>query len=326
MQGRFRGCLAGLALGDALGAPIEFESLEGIKSTYGPTGISDLSPWGRFPAGCFTDDTQMSLATARGMIRHSRSGGSVFRCVLDEYKAWRRTQTDPWECREPGSTCLEALGSGSFGTPEQPINRSKGCGGVMRVAPAGLAFEPGNAFDHASRFAALTHGHPTGHLTAGFLAEMISSIASGATLRQALKSARKPLRERQGHEETLEAVAEAESLATKPVPLVKAIGSLGEGWVAEEALAIAIFCALRFERDFTAGVTASVNHSGDSDSTGCITGALLGARLGIQALPPRWVERLERRIEILAIADELLQIRTGQPAAADGRRQPARRT
>ena len=126
----------------------------------------------------------------------------------------------------------------------------------MRVAPAGLAYGPGAAFEHASRFAALTHGHPTGHLAAGFLAEMVSALASGSTIRQALKSARKPLRGHPGHEETLEAVAEAESMATKPVPLVKAIGCLGEGWVAEEALAISVFCALRFERDFPASSIA----------------------------------------------------------------------
>ncbi len=312
-KSRYRGCLAGLALGDALGAPVEFESLSTIRSKYGVRGITELQPWDRFPAGYFTDDTQMSLATARGCMRFLRDGGNPYRLVLEEYRAWRRTQTNPAEIRSPGGTCLDALGSGGFGTMDSPINDSKGCGGVMRVAPAGLAWPPGSAFDPASRFAALTHGHPTGHLAGGFLAELIAALVEGRTLSEALRKARRPLTGRRGHEETLNAVQRAEELAASTVTAPEGIQKLGEGWVADEALAIAVFCSLRNESDFRKGVTAAVNHSGDSDSTGCLTGAILGTRLGFGALPGKWVAALERREEILSLADELFELRRRQP-------------
>ena len=72
-----------------------------------------------------------------------------------------------------------------------------------------------------------------------------------------------------------------------------AIHSIGGGWVGEEALAIALFCAIRFQNDWKAGTLAAVNHSGDSDSTGSIAGAILGTLLGIYAIPPDWIQRVE---------------------------------
>ena len=83
------------------------------------------------------------------------------------------------------------------------------------------------------------------------------------------------------------------------------IHQLGEGWVGEEALAIAIYCALRYENDFSAGIIAAVNHNGDSDSTGAITGNILGARLGFDKIESKWKENLELYDVILEIADDL---------------------
>ncbi|MBS4024330.1 MAG: ADP-ribosylglycohydrolase family protein [Clostridia bacterium] len=68
--------------------------------------------------------------------------------------------------RAPGNTCLAALSSGIMGTIDKPINDSKGCGGVMRVAPVGLFCRKDEAFRIASECAALTHGHPSGYLSA----------------------------------------------------------------------------------------------------------------------------------------------------------------
>ncbi|PUX67692.1 ADP-ribosylglycohydrolase family protein, partial [Cronobacter sakazakii] len=88
----------------------------------------------------------------------------------------------------------------------------------------------------------------------------------------------------------------------------EAIKTLGEGWVAEEALAIALFCALR-ARSFEEGVLMAVNHDGDSDSTGAIVGNLLGAMYGITALPETWLARLELNAVIQEMADDLLDYR-----------------
>ena len=74
MLEKFRGCLLGLAIGDALGAPVEFDKLTAIRARFGPEGITDLIPWHGLPAGSYTDDTQMTLATVRGMLAAHERG------------------------------------------------------------------------------------------------------------------------------------------------------------------------------------------------------------------------------------------------------------
>ena len=71
---QIRGCLLGLAIGDALGAPVEFMSLSAIKERYGAAGITDLETWSGFPAGSYTDDTQMTISTVEGMLAADTRG------------------------------------------------------------------------------------------------------------------------------------------------------------------------------------------------------------------------------------------------------------
>ncbi len=177
-----------------------------------------------------------------------------------------------------------------MGTIEQPLNDSKGCGGVMRIAPVGLiANQP---FELGCEIVAITHGHPSGYLAAGFLAELIAQLALGRALGSALDQAAEELRAHRGHRETLAAVELARELADGVDPGPEQIEELGKGWVAEEALAIAIYCALAAS-GFESALVLAVNHDGDSDSTGAITGNLLGTMLGAEAIPSRWLDRLE---------------------------------
>ncbi|MFN8541528.1 MAG: ADP-ribosylglycohydrolase family protein [Thermomicrobiales bacterium] len=208
--------------------------------------------------------------------------------------------------RAPGNTCLASLRGGRAGSVGEKLNSSKGCGGVMRAAPVGLAWprDPGAAFEQGCESAALTHGHRSGFLSAGFLAATISGIVAGRELGEAIGVARGLLVARSAHRECLGAVDGAVRLAREGAEVHEAIGQLGEGWVGEEALAIALFCALTAE-DFADGVIKAVNHSGDSDSTGAIAGNLLGALLGEGAIPARWLERLELRGAIGAVAGDL---------------------
>ncbi len=90
----------------------------------------------------------------------------------------------------------------------------------------------------------------------------------------------------------------------------EAVESLGGGWVAEEALAIAVFCALKAQ-DFAHGVLLAVNHSGDSDSTGAIAGNILGTLLGFEALPEALLSPLEQRAEIDQVARDLASVSGG---------------
>jgi len=322
-QARFRGCLLGLAVGDALGAPVEFWDLPRIRLKYGMAGIQDFDSWGRypeFPPGSYTDDTQMSLATARGLVKAVERWRRTDRFVpatdvYQEYLVWRKVQNDPLQRRLPGATCLTSLEDGNPGTVDEPLNDSKGAGGVMRVAPAGLVFPPAAAFREAVAYAALTHGHPSGYLPAGLLGETIARIMRGTGLRPAAKHSLSALGDYYpASEETLLKVRQALELSETRQHEESAIMDLGDGWVGEEALAIALYCAVRHPDDFRAGVLAAVNITGDSDTTGSITGALLGTFLGEERIPEEWRTGVENAGLIVATADELEEaFRPGQP-------------
>lgn len=315
------GCLLGGAVGDALGAVVEFDSIDAIRSRYGPEGLVAFPPEG----GRITDDTQMTLFTAEALIRARRryEARRVDHAVDELWLAYRRWLDTQGEkpasdgCdggglvaepvlrhrRAPGNTCLSALTGNEPGSVELPVNDSKGCGGVMRVAPVGLVAAHPSGLGIAS--AALTHGHPSGYLAAGAAADIIGRLRTGQPLRAAAVAAAETAAAWAGHEETVAALRQALALAEQePVPTPEAVGALGEGWVAEEALAIAVYCALT-GGTFEGAVLAAVNHSGDSDSTGAITGNLLGAAGGRAAVPKDWIASLEERAVVERVAEEL---------------------
>jgi ADP-ribosylglycohydrolase len=196
--------------------------------------------------------------------------------------------------------------SGKQGTSEQPLNNSKGCGGIMRAAPVGLA-DVNDPFGLGCETGALTHGHPSGYLAAGVLALIIHELIRGSSLDEAFDAALSALRGRPDSQECAAALEMAIALACEGSPSPEMVERLGRGFVADEALAIAVYCALAAQGDFVAGVRLAVNHGGDSDSTGAITGNILGAMLGVDAIPDHWLERLELREEIAMIADDLLK-------------------
>lgn len=330
---RFVGCLLGGAIGDALGAPVEFMRLDEIVARFGPHGITDYAPaYGSL--GTITDDTQMTLFTAEGLIRawvRGRPKGiaSFSGVVGHAYLRWLQTQGEKPACsidfgadapgwlsqqrelhsrRAPGNTCLSALREvRSFSQPAH--NDSKGCGGVMRVAPVGLFARrldksAQETFRLGTELAALTHGHPTGSLTGGSFAVLIWALADGASLIEAISIAKSFLKEEPSHEESLYAIEQAEELAGSDLLPAQAIAQMGEGWVAEKALAISIYCAL-MAKDFEHGIILAVNHDGDSDSTGSIVGNLLGVMHGVSAIPEKWLEPLELRHVITELAHDL---------------------
>ena len=202
-------------------------------------------------------------------------------------------------------TCLSALHAGHPGTFSHPVNGSKGCGGVMRVAPAGLAC--GDPFTLGCQAAALTHGHPSGYLAAGALALMVSELIRGSDLRGAAAAAISRLDQADGGEEVTAALSTAVRAAELGPLSADAIGILGEGWTAEEALAIATHCALT-AHSFRSGVLHAVNHCGDSDSTGAICGNLLGTSMGASAIDSDLLAQLEGCDVITQVADDLYDV------------------
>ena len=341
-RSRFAGCLLGGAVGDALGYPVEFKTENEIFSKYGPEGIQTLEQAGD-PA-VITDDTQMTLFTANGLLYGmTRTGASAERKdIWVAMREWLHTQEDGvkgvdplhptmwlmekpqlFAQRAPGITCLKSIRMSMVGgTIDDPINNSKGCGGVMRVAPFGLVSSVLNesGADHATRFAAeaaaQTHGHFLGYLSAAMLARIVWNIVHEPT-----PGGEHPLAEivLQAGRDTEKVFPNAWNMVRRAAEVVemaldetvsdlKGVHESGEGWVGEEALYTAVFCAVRHENDFAAAIRCAVNHKGDSDSTGAVCGNILGAWLGKEAVEAAFnLEHLEMRELIETVADDLYQ-------------------
>ena len=338
----FIASLLGGAIGDALGYTVEFMCLDKIKSKFGDQGITELDIDKATGKALISDDTQMTLFTADGMmwsyysLSSSEIGCYVEGGIYQSYLRWYYTQNkrmptdndilwlklqphekkdsilsykELFSQRSPGNSCLSALGSGQMGTMEEPINDSKGCGGVMRVAPIGLFLhdEPEFAFKIAAEAAAITHGHPTGYLSAGALATIIAEIINGKSIIASTMIAIKMLKNYPNHKEILNAIEKAIVISKSDEKPSIAISKLGEGWIAEEALAIALYCALK-EVDFKKALIMSINHDGDSDSTGAICGNILGARYGLNVIPKDWIANVELSSFIIDMAGRLCDL------------------
>lgn len=332
----YRGCLLGGAAGDALGYPIEFLSAEEIESKYGPSGIVAYSKSKSSGLALISDDTQMSLFTADGLLvgqtRLYLRGISaqpryyVYLAYLDwletqrgiehgERISWISEISDLWSCRAPGATCLDALSSGEQGSTEHRINHSKGCGGVMRVAPVGLFLSDEDdqmADMEGAEIAALTHSHSLGFMPAAFLTHVIRKIARNqgnvdlpAVIDEAKSVISELFAERKHLGAFCDLIDKAVKLASNDRTDAENIPMIGAGWCGDEALAIALYCSLRHSSDFSAAIIAAVNHSGDSDSTGAITGNIVGAMVGYEAIEAKWKQDLELKGTILEIAEDL---------------------
>jgi ADP-ribosylglycohydrolase len=350
-EGRILGCLLGGAVGDALGYPIEQESLESIRVQHGEGGLTDFVDGDR-PGGSISDDTQMTLFTLEGLIRAStrrRRFGETEPAIQVQhaYQRWLHTQgfdwkdaggpladnpVDGWLIREkglfvrraPGTTCIQALhgyaGGNRTGTPTHRLNDSRGCGGVMRAAPAGLwSDDSAEAFRVGALTAALTHGHPAGFLPAGALAVIVGQLVQHRALPEAVETALTELSTWDGHEETTTALRQAIELAAEGVPTAERIQeSLGTGSLAIEALAIAVCAALAHPNSFSDAVVLAANHSGNSDSTAAICGNIMGAAQTARAVPEKWREKLELREVISQLArDAIAEFGPNPPADDD---------
>lgn len=340
---RIRGSLIGEAIGDALGYPVEFLSWSNIQNKYGTTGITrfDTTQWwsedtSNNGVAIVSDDTQMTLFTANGILNSIKNEASVLPSICEAYIEWLLTQirknkkgfNQCWirelprlnNLRAPGNTCINSLMDIMNG--HEPYNNSKGCGGVMRIAPIPLYGVVDNRMDIketcllAAKASELTHRHSLGYIPSAFVAYLIYRLAQDE--HPTKESYRTYIKEGlflisdmyPNHRDT---VREFILLVDRAVYLAKEADDdvnnieyyLGRGWVAEETVAIAIYCSLAHFDDFERAIIAAVNHSGDSDSTGAVTGNILGAAIGYENLPRFYKEDLELHDVILHMADDL---------------------
>ncbi|OZM79788.1 ADP-ribosylglycohydrolase [Pseudonocardia sp. MH-G8] len=323
---RARGCLLAGAIGDALGAPVEFDSHARIRSRFGPAGVTDLVPSPYGPAGLVTDDTQMTLFTVEALL--DTDPADLGDRLHAAYRRWLVTQEQPgppsdaeglaaeswlYAVRAPGNACLSGLRAPHRGAIATPVNAgSKGCGTVMRSAPFGLSSQlptPDAVAEAAIVGACLTHGHPTARLAAAALAVIVRYLVDGRGLAESVSAAIELVSEHPDHEETTAALRGAVTAADNGPASATQLHGLGEGWVAEEALAMSVYAALTHPEphQLRAALLFAVNHDGDSDSTGAITGNLLGALHGEGSVPPDWAAQVEGRDTIIDLAGRLVE-------------------
>lgn len=321
------GCMVASAYGDCLGSSVEFLTTDEIREDYGYQGISIPEPCFDFPFPVITDDTQMAIATAKGLISVKVGHSRLFlNSIWKAYTEWFYTQDDPEQRRAPGNTCIKALAGRVPGSISTPLNKSGGCGGVMRSHPIGIFFrnDPLQAFSIGIKSAALTHGAMEAFLPAGLLAYLIANILKENSFTKALDlmvTKIEKIPSNPGSASVKKAISEAlevnpvddnlMGLIDNKVGQVGKAGFNGGGWMGHDALAIALFAAKNFMNDPVLAVKVAVNHSGDSDSTGCIAGAIMGAIYGPEPFEKELFThsiKLERHKELEELALSLLNI------------------
>ena len=355
-----RGSLMAGAAGDALGYEVEFMSRHAILSRFGEQGITKFALDNKGKV-LISDDTQMTLFTANGMLMgltrgYMRGiGGRPEKYVDGAYLDWFYTQTGrkkeilindfhyTWlrdlpemaQRRAPGNTCLQACESMFRG--EHVHNNSKGCGGIMRVAPmalldAGYASRDENTYslvelaEAGGEIAECTHKHPLAFLPASLLTILLYKVVPMA-VKQVQEDIDRIVNETldmldliyidkyESEKQYLRELSEkAIRLAHSDISDADAIRELGEGWVAEETWGIALYCAIRHINSVEDAIISSVNHNGDSDSTGSVCGNIMGAIYGYEHIKKRNIfcpegKLLEDTLElseiILALANDL---------------------
>lgn len=294
---KFEAVLFGLALGDALGFPTEFARLPEIRQIYGQHGIQEPPD----PA-LYTDDTQMTIALAEGLLDAGIDADldSQMNAVGKRFVAWLHSEDNN---RAPGNACMTGVRHFEEGIPwrESGVKHSKGCGSAMRVAPVGCLYQHDERRlrEVAEASGLLTHRHP---------AAVAASIAAAYAVKLALDAV--PVPEylprimtfvagiSDEFDDAIYHVGHAGAWTDEEA----ALRHIGEGWVGEEAVALALYCIIRYPDDYVACMRRAANTNGDSDSIACIAGGIMGARLGLAAIPQHWRERCENRVYLSALA------------------------
>lgn len=314
---RASGSLFGLAFGDALGKPTEFLRLDEIVARYGAAGPEELSG----EPALVTDDTQMALAVGWALHETPELTERALEPLLRQrFLDWARS---PENNRAPGRTCLRACAALEEGGRWQlaTVPGSKGCGANMRVTPVGLL--PGvdeETLAGLAQFqAGMTHGHPTALAASELTAYTVKILRDGAgladvpgMLRGRCATQRTVYRhdwlgdlwERpvsttpeefiaRGWDECVAVLDRLDAALAAPDRAGDPCAITGEGWIAEEALATALLCALYFPDEPVRALGRAAASSGDSDSIACLAGAFLGAAHGTPAWPGPWFAQIE---------------------------------
>ncbi|MCA0452838.1 MAG: ADP-ribosylglycohydrolase family protein [Chloroflexi bacterium] len=299
--------LFGLALGDALGYPVEFLGRDALRQQYGSSGIQAPPN----PA-LYSDDTQMTLALAEGVLDAGVNApiDDLMDAIGQRFVQWMHS---PENKRAPGLTCINGLKRYEAGASwrEAGIVASKGCGSAMRVAVLGYLYqsEEKRLYDVAYASSLITHRHPTA---------VAASVAAAYLVKLALDSTPIPEYMPKVYAFTT-GISDEMDLAILRVGHVlgwvnedQSLDHIGQGWTGEEAVALALYCVLRYPDDYVACMRRAANTPGDSDSIACIAGGIMGARLGLEAIPADWRDRCENAEMFTDLAHRLATAKIAQ--------------
>jgi ADP-ribosylglycohydrolase len=292
-QDKITGCLIGVAIGDALGAP--FESLP-------PQGrITDFHPYGSFPKGSWTDDTGMTLATCRGLIEHARDERSVEECLRDSFKIWSESD----ECRCPGHTVYHAA---KYGVPD--LN-SWANGALMRTAPVAIfAHVNGDLLPDTAKLALkvpeLTHNRPLATFPAVEMVLCLMSIFAGE--KKVPKYISDPSQfVRVTYDNQEQQYREYREMRRLPLDSISKTTGLYMWKQVLEVLGLAEGKPWSIMPTFEKGILKAVNQCFDRDTAVAVAGAILGAYWGLNKIPLHWRDQVEKADVIVGLAAELMQ-------------------
>ncbi len=325
VRDKVRGCLLGVAIGDALGAPYEgISALRlDVKLQDSMGRIVDFQPYDGFSAGTWTDDTGMTLAACRALTEHEKTGKAMEECFRKNFRDWANSS----DCRRPGHTVYHAS---KYGVADE---NSWGSGALMRSAPIGIYayLKNLNQWDEANlaMFAAkLTHGHPLATFpTTEFVRALVSIFSGEDDVPKKLSHSWKFTKLKDENDPRNEEYQRLRIRRMNPNATASEIGQVNGPslmssidrscglWIWKEVLEVCLHLADGYSwtmmPGFEEGILKTVNDSYDRDTAGAVAGALLGAYWGLRGIPERWIEAVHKRDEILALADEMIEVNGG---------------
>jgi len=301
---RFQGSLLGLAIGDALGMPVEGARASVIRDRVGRVRDFMDAPWRLLSAGQWTDDTKMMMCHARSIVGMS---GFDIEDTAREFVAW--FESNDW--RGIGGATYESIQRLREGvSPLQSGMKGEmaaGNGAAMRIAPLGLldCRDLERLRDDARLAAAITHDNPEAIAGSQAVAYAVARAARGDLEPQSL------IADATGFIapcKTAENLRLAARFIEAEMEVEEALVRLGTGGYVVETVASAFFCFLRTPHDFEETVMCAVGGGLDADTTGAVAGAISGAYNGLDAIPVRWRENVEAAEEITGLAARIFNL------------------
>lgn len=309
------GSLLGLAVGDALGYPIEH-----VYKDNAPQPITGYFLNAKTGKACISANTQLMLCTLQGILNAETRGltrgvgasiDTYVRIIDQRWAAlqgqeidgrgvaqWLLSQPEMRACRAPGKTCIEALQKGGVPNPEK-----KSPGSIVRTAPVGLYYDLEKYHvPLAGKIVSITHP-ATAYVANVYASILYDLVYAKMNLYTAIADSASGDMAQEKYD--LWRLLELSfDLAHNTASDAENMREIGRGWSAEKALAKAVYCAARYQEDFSSGILAAVQYGGDVDAIGALTGSFLGAMCGLDGIDKKWTENLELRETILRMASD----------------------